>query len=171
MSVSTREKADMGIVDQVTSGIAVRAAEKSGPFAIGGRVVFTITHPDLGADIAEGTVRKITESGRSVFLLIETGHGITFTRHACDVQPASDWRERVDRAVAEAVGEGDGPVPILLHPDSPPGPAVSVYWMHGSVLVLGIYTSATTGIVYRWQDGPEQAPAVIHWDLSGPECQ
>jgi hypothetical protein len=69
-----------------------------------------------------------------------------------------NWRDRVDPAVAEAVS--DGPLPLTLHPDLPPG--VWVSWMRG-VLVVGIYPDAEHGTVYRWHAGLDKAPVAVRW--------
>lgn len=61
-----------------------------------------------------------------------------------------------------------GPLPIALHPAE--GPSVQVFWMPHGVLLVGIYTTARKGTVYRFDKGLEQPPTVIHWDLDGPEC-
>jgi hypothetical protein len=149
----------------------VSAVQADGPFAVGAKVIFVIAGGNMaGADFVTGTVEKITTSGRSTFLAIRSDSGIAFVRRSCDVQPLTDWRERVDRAVASAVGNGDGPLPIRMHPDTPAGPGVSVYWMFGAVLFVGIYTTETTGTGYRWDNGLDQPPTVVDWDLDGPGC-
>lgn len=61
-----------------------------------------------------------------------------------------------------------GPLPIVLHPAE--GPGVQVFWMPHGVLLVGIYTTERKGTVYRWDNGLEQPPAVIYWDLDGPGC-
>jgi hypothetical protein len=158
-----------GLLDAVRQ-IPVSHPESVGRISIGGRVAFTFYKDDgTDASIGEGTVRKITQAGSSAFLLIETDRGVFVTRHAGDVAPATE-RERVDPVVAEAFGDGHGPLPVRLHPDVPFGPAVEVTWMHGSALLIGIYTTPRNGTVYRWDNGLEQAPTVIDWDLDGPEC-
>ena len=162
----------MGIVQDMTRGIEISSVETDGRYTIGDQVAFV-----LDSDFAcEGTVREIRTAdmrpGNPVTrLTIESAHGLTFIRHACDVQHVTGWQDRVDPAVAEAVGAGHGPLPIRLHPDTPAGPAVSVHWLYDRVLVVGIYHTERTGTVYRWDNGLEEAPTVGYWDLDGPECQ
>src|ERR1039458_1938023 len=161
----------MGIVQDMTRGIELRSVETDGRYTIGDEVAFVL---DSGL-ACEGTVKEIRTShmpsGNIVTrLTIESAQGLPFIRHACDVQHVTGWQDRVDPAVAEAVGDGHGPLPIRLHPDTPAGPAVRVFWMADSVLCVGIYTTERTGTVYRWDNGPEAAPKVIRWNLDGPAC-
>ena len=114
---------------------------------------------------------RVLRVNSAVFADIELDSGETVRWRAREVSLVSDWRDRVDPCLAESYGDGSGPLPIRLHPDSPAGPAVDVHWMHASVLLVGIYTTARKGTVYRWDKGLDQAPTVILWDLDGPECQ
>jgi hypothetical protein len=156
-------------IRDLAAGIEVSTAESAGHLALNGRAVFNSCN-DWHRDAipTEGTVTQIVKSGGSVFVTIRSDAGVEFTRHASDVQPAANWRDRVDPAVAAAAGELGGPLPIRLHPDSPPGPAVEAYWMHGEVLVVGVYPDETHGTVYRWDAGLDAAPTVIHWEA--PHC-
>lgn len=73
------------------------------------------------------------------------------------------WQDRVDPAVAAAVGDGSGPLPVRLHPDVPHGPAVEVFWQHGCILTVAIYPDAGHGTVYRWDNGLDELPSTIFW--------
>jgi hypothetical protein len=147
---------------------AVRKVQSAGQCAVNSRVVFTSRADQGPAIVWEGTVTQIARVAGGVFVTIRSDEGAEFIRRACDVQPAAPWRDRVDPAVAASAGELDGPLPIRLHPDSPPGPAVEAWWMHGEVLVVGVYPDETHGTVYRWDAGPDAAPTVIHW--AAPHC-
>lgn len=157
----------MNVLDRIRS-IPVSDVESDGRLTVGDRVAFTFTEDDgRGTRIAEGKITQIRKVRTSTFVLIDAD-GAHVTRHAADVQPVTDWRDRMDPVVVAGFGAGSGPLPILTHPDT--GPHVEVSWMDGSVLLLGVYTTDRTGIVYRFDNGLEQPPTVIHWDLDGPEC-
>ncbi len=53
-----------------------------------------------------------------------------------------------------------------------PPPGIKIHFLPaGGPLFLGIYMTARKGIVYRWDNGLQKPPTVIHWDLDGPPCQ
>jgi hypothetical protein len=81
-------------------------------------------------------------------------------------------RATISQATATPPARGEMALPLAIDISHTPAPGVKVYYLPGTdVLVVGIYPTARKGTVYRWQDGAENPPVVIDWNLDGPPCR
>ena len=63
------------------------------------------------------------------------------------------------------------PGTLAIDTTGTPPPGVKVHYLPDGRLVVGIYPTERRGTVYRWDNGLDELPSVICWDLDGPPCQ